>query len=322
MAEERLAVLDKKKQLPVLSLPGRITATALDLPESMSFEEWQEVGQRLQTAERSLMWWMGDWWNYGSHRYGERASQALGSEFAFQTWMDAGWVASKIETSRRREVLPWSVHREVAALPPEKQEEVLFAAEAEAWTVRDTRRAVRRLKAGSRFEVPPPSGKYRVIYADPPWEYGNEQPEYHTEQADHYPLMPMQEIRDLPIREMALDDAVLFLWVTSPILRESFDVVADWGFEYKSSFIWDKIKHNMGHYNSVRHEILLICVRGSCPPDEQKLFDSVQSIERTEHSRKPEEFRKIIDTIYPFGPRIELFNRGGAPEPWRVWGNE
>lgn len=52
-----------------------------------------------------------------------------------------------------------------------------------------------------------------------------------------------------------------------------------------------------------------------------KLFDSVQSIERTEHSRKPEEFRTIIDTIYPQGRRIELFARSAAPG-WDVWGNE
>jgi N6-adenosine-specific RNA methylase IME4 len=53
-----------------------------------------------------------------------------------------------------------------------------------------------------------------------------------------------------------------------------------------------------------------------------KLFDSVQSIERTEHSRKPEEFRDIINTLYPSGKKIELFRRGDAPEGWQTWGNE
>ena len=165
------------------------------------------------------------------------------------------------------------------------------------------------------------NNKYRVIYADPPWSYGNTMPEYFTEQADHYTLMSLKEICDMPIKKITENNAVLFLWVTSPILEESFEVIKSWGFKYKSSFIWDKIKHNMGHYNSVRHEFLLICTKGSCQPDIQKLFDSVQSIERQEHSKKPKEFMDIIDTIYPIGKRIELFSRK-IEEGWDSFGNQ
>lgn len=170
-------------------------------------------------------------------------------------------------------------------------------------------------------EIEPISGKYRVIYADPPWKYGNNMPDYFSEQVDHYPLMTIKEICDMPIKGIAEENAVLFLWVTSPILEESFQVINAWGFKYKASFIWDKIKHNMGHYNSVRHELLLICVKGSCQPDINKLFDSVVSIERTEHSKKPEYFRQIIDELYPHGSRIELFARTKT-EGWDVYGNQ
>jgi N6-adenosine-specific RNA methylase IME4 len=120
---------------------------------------------------------------------------------------------------------------------------------------------------------------------------------------------------------MAEDDAVLFLWVTSPMLMEVNAVIEAWGFKYKASFVWDKIKHVMGHYNSVRHELLLICIRGSCQPDVRKLFDSVVSIERTEHSRKPEAFYEIIETLYPLGERIELFSRRPR-RGWSSWGYE
>lgn len=163
--------------------------------------------------------------------------------------------------------------------------------------------------------------KYRVIYADPPWRYGNTMPDYAPDQEHHYPTMSFSEIMALPVRDITEENAVLFLWVTSPILEESFDVIKAWGFEYKSSFVWDKIKHNMGHYNSVRHELLLVCVRGSCQPDIRKLFDSVVSIERTTHSKKPEFFREIIDTIYPVGKRIELFAKEKT-ENWDVYGNQ
>jgi len=166
-----------------------------------------------------------------------------------------------------------------------------------------------------------PTEKYRVIYADPPWKYGNTMPDYFTTQADHYPLMNIEDLCALDIPSIIDDNAVLFLWVTSPILEDAFAVIRSWGFKYKASFVWDKVKHNMGHYNSVRHEFLLVCVRGSCQPDVQKLFDSVIREERTEHSKKPEKFREIIDTIYPYGKRIELFARE-RHDGWNGFGNQ
>lgn len=181
----------------------------------------------------------------------------------------------------------------------------------------------------------PIAGKYHIWYADPPWRYRDSGVIETGDQikttsdnygrADrHYPQMSIEELCEMgkDIRKSCEKNAVLFLWVTSPLLEESFQVINAWGFKYKSSFVWDKVKHNFGHYNSVRHEFLLICTKGSCTPEVQKLFDSVQSIERTDkHSEKPEEFRVIIDTLYPTGNRIELFARTQA-DGWEMWGNE
>jgi len=166
-----------------------------------------------------------------------------------------------------------------------------------------------------------PTGKYRVIYADPPWQYSNRQADYFTTQDDHYITMTIEQIRGLPMKDLALENAVLFLWATSPILEDALTVMNDWGFAYKASFVWDKVKHNMGHYNSVRHEFLLVGVRGSCLPDTPKLFDSVQSIERTSHSEKPEFFRQMINTLYPYGPKLELFGLKKVPG-WEVYGTQ
>ncbi len=163
--------------------------------------------------------------------------------------------------------------------------------------------------------------RYRVIYADPPWKYGNAMPEYVTEPQDYYLLMDTEDICLMPIKDISEDNSVLFLWSTSPHLPEALQVADAWGFKYKTSFVWDKIKHNMGHYNSVRHEFLLVCTRGACTPDVKRLFDSVVSIERTEHSKKPERFREIIDTLYTHGNKIELFARCAAPG-WDVFGNQ
>jgi len=172
-----------------------------------------------------------------------------------------------------------------------------------------------------------PRGRYRVIYADPPWWYGTPQ-HGKTEQVatlgTHYPSMKTGAICDLPVGDMAADNAVLFLWATSPLLFEAKAVIDAWGFTYKASIVWDKVLHNVGHYVSVRHEFLLICTRGSCLPDSDKLHDSVVSIERTAHSVKPEQFRDIIDEMYTpvKGDRIELFARAATPKHWASWGNQ
>ena len=186
-----------------------------------------------------------------------------------------------------------------------------------------TKTAMLRAVAKNKTSVPieMPDNIYKVIYADPPWQYGDKK-EYRPDGAaeNHYPTMSIAELCNMEMPQIE-DNAVLFLWATSPLLEDSFKVINSWGFKYKTSFVWDKIKHNMGHYNSVRHEFLLVCTKGSCLPENMQLFDSVQSIERTEHSIKPEQFRNIIDTLYPSGNKIELFARVKT-EGWDYYGNE
>ena len=167
-----------------------------------------------------------------------------------------------------------------------------------------------------------PDKKYRVLYADPPWKYGDKLTADYGSTKYHYPDMSLTELCELDIKTICEENAVLFLWVTSPMLPDAFPVIKEWGFEYKTSFVWDKVKHNYGHYNSVRHEFLLLATRGSCLPDINKLMDSVVSIDRSDtHSQKPEAFRSIIDTLYPHGKRIELFARQRT-EGWDTYGNE
>lgn len=216
---------------------------------------------------------------------------------------------------------------DLARLEPEEQRRIVEVEGVKEGTtsVLQARREVTRRE---KREAPPlPSDKYRVVYADPPWSYGNSGvigDDNYGRAARHYPSMTIEELCAMgaAVRAMVEDDAVLFLWVTSPLLEECFSVIHAWGFRYKTSFVWDKVRHNFGHYNSVRHELLLVCTRGSCTPDNPTLYDSVQSIERSEvHSQKPEAFRAIIDTLYTHGRRIELFARTAAVG-WEAWGSE
>ena len=166
--------------------------------------------------------------------------------------------------------------------------------------------------------------KFRIIYADPPWQYDLEQTSPNLGGAiKHYNSMSINELCSLPIKEITEKDAVLFLWVTSPKLNLFLQLMDAWGFDYKTSFVWDKVKHNMGHYNSVRHEFLLIGGKGKSTPDVKKLVDSVISIERSDkHSEKPIEFIELIDSLYAYGNRIELFARQAKKDNWFYYGNE
>ena len=165
---------------------------------------------------------------------------------------------------------------------------------------------------------------FRVIYADPAWSYNDKQDTPKLGGASkHYDTMTINQLSKLPVNKIAENNSVLFLWVTSPLLEDAFKVISSWGFKYKTSFIWDKVKHNMGHYNSVRHEILLVCTKGSCTPDNKILYNSVQRIERNNnHSEKPIEFLNIIDDLYNYGNKLEMFCRTIKKQNWYGWGNE
>jgi len=209
--------------------------------------------------------------------------------------------------------------QKLAELPEEQFHEIKEAKKTKTQVFREMKRAEVQHKV-----VEFPSGKYRVLYADPPWQYNDTCDDGAIQSGgarDHYRTMSISELCLLPVSDLADDNSVLFLWATSPMLPEALQVAKAWGFAYKASFIWDKVKHNMGHYNSVRHEFLLICTKGSCLPDSHELIDSVQSIERAEHSAKPEEFRTIIDKLYSNGKRIELFARRRVAN-WSAWGDE
>lgn len=207
-----------------LIVPENYTRTALLLPDGMHFERWSALGQTIQKAASASMWWIGDWWAYGEHRYGERAAQALDGNYAMQTFMNAGYVAKRIETYRRREVLSFSHHAEVAALPPEQADALLDEAEREGWNREELRRAVRRSRLLRTTAPETPPGKYRVIYADPPWRYNDKLVDGYGAAKNHYHTLSIEELCAWPVRDKVEDDAVLFLWVTSPMLFQAFPV--------------------------------------------------------------------------------------------------
>lgn len=159
--------------------------------------------------------------------------------------------------------------------------------------------------------------KFHCIYADPPWKYGNQATRASTD--NHYPTMTVAEICDLPVKELAEEKAVLFLWTTNGFLRESFDVMDAWGFEFKSTMVWVKPQMGIGNYVRNAHEFLMIGSRGGMRTDGKSQISWINT-RRGKHSKKPQEFRQVIEKMAP-GPRLELFARETSPG-WCVWGNE
>jgi len=163
-----------------------------------------------------------------------------------------------------------------------------------------------------------PTGKYRVIYADPPWEYKNSG--FTTSAENHYKTMPTDEICNLPIKDLADENAVLFLWATNPLLEDALRVCKAWGFTYKTNFVWIKNQHTGGFYNYGQHELLFVATKGSMLPKLGSLHSSVINSKRREHSRKPDEIYDIIEAMYD-APYLELFARTERKN-WTGWGLE
>ncbi len=167
-------------------------------------------------------------------------------------------------------------------------------------------------------QMPFPSGVFSVVYADPPWQYSNSG--FEQSAASHYPTMAIEDVCALPVPERCNAETVLFLWATSPLLPEAFQVVKAWGFSYKANMIWDKgDAPSIGWFVKTQHEHLLIATREANrhpsirPP-------SVLRVTSTRHSEKPKEIYGIIESMYP-GPYCELFARN-TREGWTSWGNE
>ncbi len=182
--------------------------------------------------------------------------------------------------------------------------------------------AARRVRqARKRAQLGPavmPEGPFDLVYADPPWRSGNPESAYAPE--NHYPTMTQAEITALPIP--AAEDAVLFLWATAPLLPQALEVMAAWGFEYKTELVWVKPSIGLGNWLRHRHEPLLLGRRGrfACPPFERRV-DSVMTAERGRHSEKPECAYERLEWMYPDARKVELFARRQRPG-WAVYGNE
>ena len=204
------------------------------------------------------------------------------------------------------------------------------------------------------IDVPRPNGGYKAILADPPWRFStwsakgrdrcpdaplprNLQRQNRPER--HYPTMSLQDIKALPVADLAAPDSILFMWVTDPMLPKAFEIAPAWGFTYKTvAFYWMKLRrkgsrrhllhdepdHKLfpmgtGYWTRPNPEQCLLFTKGS-PRRLSKAVRKLIIAPRREHSRKPDETAERIEALCD-GPYLELFARTTRPG-WDVWGDE
>jgi N6-adenosine-specific RNA methylase IME4 len=220
--------------------------------------------------------------------------------------------------------LPVEDQREIVARGPKEILEAAKAIRAKEARERYAARVARIAEVSTGNTPLASQRRYPVLLVDPPWDYRlyNETSGSARAAAEHYPTMKLKEICGLPVAGIATDDAILFMWTTAPHLQESFEVLAAWGFEYKTNVVWVKHAQGLGFFVRGQHEHLLIATRGDipCPLPANRPTSVIQS-PRREHSRKPDEAYELIERMYPELPKIELFARGKR-EGWSAWGNQ
>ena len=214
--------------------------------------------------------------------------------------------------------------KRIAVAATVNDREVIRAARVEAQHKKRQRREARERELAAATEAASKAlGEkvYAVIYADPAWRFEPYSRETSNCTADnHYPTEEIEKIKRT--RVPAADDAVLFMWATVPMLPQALEVMAAWGFHYKSAIFWEKDRAGTGYWVRNTVEILLIGTRGNVPapsPGEQP--PQVIRAPRGRHSEKPAVIAEEIERLYPNVPKIEMFARKARPG-WTAWGNE
>jgi N6-adenosine-specific RNA methylase IME4 len=193
---------------------------------------------------------------------------------------------------------------------------------------------------------------YQLIYVDPPWDYKNKVS--NGSASDHYPTMKLEDIKRIPVWEVAAKDAVLAMWYTGTHTEEAIELAKAWGFRVRTmkGFTWVKLNQyaerrfnmalesgelvdfsdllamlnnetrmNGGNYTRANTEDLLIATRGI---GLERVNASIKQVVYTclgEHSEKPWEVRHRLELLYGDVRRVELFARESWPG-WDRWGNQ
>lgn len=191
--------------------------------------------------------------------------------------------------------------------------------------------------------------KVNIICADCPWPFKDKLKMEKVKRGaeSQYEVMTIQDIKDLPIKEISAENAILLLWCPSTLLPEGLEVMKEWGFTFKQTHIWVKTKQiktiiksifnisnciesinsvlgfGLGRLFRNTHEIVLIGTKGKIYKFlEDKSQRSVHLFPAMKHSKKPELLQDMLDKMFPsFTSKLEMFARRNR-DGWICIGNE
>ena len=164
-------------------------------------------------------------------------------------------------------------------------------------------------------------GVFDIIVIDPPWNYEkNKKTTYDSEGrrvASPYPEMSQTELEKIKIP--VANNGILFLWTTHKFIWDAKELLDKWGFNYKGIVVWDKEKMGIGATLRMQCEFCLIGFKGKPLWKHKDIRDIIRET-RTEHSKKPESFYKLVEKIC-IGRKLDYFARQKR-EGWDVYGDE
>lgn len=174
--------------------------------------------------------------------------------------------------------------------------------------------------------------KYRLIYADPAWQYRDKAKDGNRGVDFKYPTMTLADICRLPVWDIADEESCLLaMWWVPTMPEEALAVMKAWGFRLMTmkGFTWhksckrqtDKSAMGMGHMTRANSEDVLFAVRGKLPERVSASIIQHFTAPRLEHSAKPDYVRRKLVELLGDVPRVELFSRSSAPG-WHHWGNQ
>jgi N6-adenosine-specific RNA methylase IME4 len=162
---------------------------------------------------------------------------------------------------------------------------------------------------------------YRTIVADPPWPSMHQRATYHRGKPErHYETMTIEEIAELPVSDLAEEDAHLWLWGVNRLLGDAYRIAEAWGFTPMSLLTWKKPGPGMGYYLRNNTEHAVFATRGRPMVPSAALPSSLYEWPRGRHSEKPDAFIDVVESVSP-APRLEMFARR-ARFGWDYCGDE
>ena len=212
--------------------------------------------------------------------------------------------------------------------PAQQKRIIKILQDGKVETVNQAYKEIKNIEKKIKFEkqiedirttaVEMPTGKYQCIVLDPPWSYGTKYSATGRRVANPYPEMSQDELKELEI--LSEDDSIIFLWTTQRFIWDAKELLEHWGFNYRSMIVWDKEQMGMGDLLRMQCEFCLVGIKGKPLLNNPNNIRDIIREPRREHSRKPESFYEIVNTLC-VGSKIEYFSRTER-EGWKSFGNE